>query len=306
MIKFTSLLIFIIVPLQSYLLAQTVSDIDGNIYNTVTLGEQVWMRSNLITSKLNDGTPIPYVKNSNSWINLSTPGYCWYNNNSSNEQIQGKLYNAYAVNTNKLCPTGWYVPSKEDFKELFEHLGGDSIAGGKLKTADTTYWKTPNEGATNESGFSLSSTGLRYNSDLNGEYKFKKESSILWTSTVNTKDDRFIDCIMARYESKKIYYSTRRKDFGINVRCLKDTNSSDIKVSNTDKLSFYPNPANQSIVLSNVFPNSVLEIINLNGESLYKEPLDNLILDISFLSEGIYVLVVISSEKTITQMLVKN
>src|SRR5665647_1584626 len=89
--------------------AQTVKDIDGNVYHTVKIGTQVWMVENLKTTKYNDGTSIPNIIDGTTWSNLTTPGFCFYNNDAANKNIYGALYNWYTVNTGKLAPTGWHV-----------------------------------------------------------------------------------------------------------------------------------------------------------------------------------------------------
>ena len=93
------------------LLAQSVTDADGNIYLTVNIGKQVWMAANLKTTKFNDGKAIPLVTDEMKWKSLQTPGYCFYNNDPANKEIYGALYNYYTVNTKKICPKGWHVPT---------------------------------------------------------------------------------------------------------------------------------------------------------------------------------------------------
>jgi len=139
----------------------TVTDIDDNIYHTVIIGNQVWLTENLKTTKYNDGSVIPLVTDNTGWISLSSPGFCWYNNESANKDIYGALYNWYAVNTGKLCPTGWHVPSDGEWTALTDFLGGESIAGGKLKETGISHWLSPNTGATNESGFTALPGGFR-------------------------------------------------------------------------------------------------------------------------------------------------
>ncbi len=129
-----------------------VSDIDGNQYGIITIGSQYWMAENLKTTKLKDGTNIAPIETACS--NPGNPGYAWYENNKTTYgNVYGGLYNWYAVNSGKLCPAGWRVPSKNDWTILFNHLGGISTAGGKMKTTGTTHWQEPNNGASNESKF---------------------------------------------------------------------------------------------------------------------------------------------------------
>ena len=116
----------------------TVTDIDGNEYKTVKIGNQIWMAENLKTSHYNDGTPIPNVTGDIEWKNLKKGAYCYYDNEIKNNAIYGKLYNWYAVNTGKLAPKGWHVPTHEEWTSLITYLGGKYIAGGKMKSI--SYW----------------------------------------------------------------------------------------------------------------------------------------------------------------------
>jgi uncharacterized protein (TIGR02145 family) len=136
-----------------------ITDKDDNTYTAVTIGTQVWIIENLKTTKYNDGTTIPNITDNEVWANLTTPGYCWYDNDASTfKAIYGALYNWYAVNTGKLCPLGWHIPTRDDYTTLMLFLDTDGTwdnndAGGKLKETGTIHWLSPNIGATNESGF---------------------------------------------------------------------------------------------------------------------------------------------------------
>jgi uncharacterized protein (TIGR02145 family) len=197
----------------------TVTDIDGNIYHTVTIGTQIWMLENLKVTKYNNGTSIPLVTADNSWSSLTTSGYCWYNNDyASNGSVYGALYNWYAVNTGNLCPTGWHVPTDTELTTLTNYLGGISVTGGKLKETGTTHWNTPNSDATNTSGF----TGLPggYRSGSSGIFGNIGRFGNWWSSTeansVSSLDMglAYNDGILGRYgDIKKIGYS---------VRCIKN------------------------------------------------------------------------------------
>ena len=137
---------------------QQITDIEGNTYDVVQVGEQHWMADNLRTTTLSDGTPVSKVEDYDEWAGLTLPAYSWYNNDSVNAGNYGALYNCYAVETGKLCPEGWRVPSDEDWIALESSLGGASRAGGAMKEAGLEHWKTPNAQASNESGFSAAVT----------------------------------------------------------------------------------------------------------------------------------------------------
>jgi uncharacterized protein (TIGR02145 family) len=143
----------------------TVTDIDGNVYHTVTIGTQVWMVENLKTTKYRNGDPIPYVTDNLNWEalgNIPTGGYCWYNNDTLNKVFYGALYNWYAVTDNRnIAPAGWHVPSDAEWTILTDYLGGLSVAGGKLKEDGTLHWISPNWEATNSTGFTALPGGYR-------------------------------------------------------------------------------------------------------------------------------------------------
>jgi len=158
-------------------------DSEGNEFSTISIGTQVWMAENLKTSKYNDGTPIERVISNNDWFNLSTGAYSWYNNDSTSyESVYGKLYNGYTVETGKLCPTGWHVPTDAEWTILTDFLGGLGTAGGKMKETGTILWSSPNTGATNESGWSGRPGGVRF---INGNFNSINEYVEWWSSTPN-------------------------------------------------------------------------------------------------------------------------
>lgn len=195
-----------------------ITDIEGNYYNTVTIGTQIWMAENLKTTKYNDNTTIPHVTDSVAWLSLSTPAYCWYNNDSlSYANIYGNIYNWYTVNTGKLCPVGWHVPSDAEWETLTTYLGGVSVAGGKLKETGTFYWNSPNTNATNETGFTALPAGDRHS---NGGFYVIQSYGFWWTTTsvdANTAWYRYV-----RYNSGGVVESSTSKNFGFSVRCVKD------------------------------------------------------------------------------------
>ena len=200
-----------------------VADIDGNYYDTVRIGTQTWMVQNLMTTKLNDGTSIPLVTDSTGWSGLSTPGYCWYNNDISSKAQYGALYNWYAVKTGKLCPAGWHVPSFYEWSILITYLGGGSVAGGKLKTTGTIedgtgLWYAPNEQATNESGFSAKPGGYRYYS---GNFMYSiGHLCYQWASNEYDSTYAWGLNLYSANASAGLTYGDKR--YGFSVRCIKD------------------------------------------------------------------------------------
>jgi uncharacterized protein (TIGR02145 family) len=196
----------------------TVTDNDGNVYNTVTIGTQTWMAENLKTTKYNDNTSIPLVTDNTAWAALTTSGYCWYNNDAATyKATYGALYNWYTVNTGKLCPTGWHVPTDAEWTTLTTYLGGESIAGGKLKATGTTYWASPNTGATNESGFTALPGGYRYG---NGTCFSIGGYGIWWSSTEYSATYAWYRAVS--YDDADVNRFSDYKQDGLSVRCLRD------------------------------------------------------------------------------------
>jgi uncharacterized protein (TIGR02145 family) len=197
----------------------TVKDIDGNKYKIVTIGNQVWMKENLKTTRFNDGTPIPMVSDNDLWKSLTTPGFCWYNNDSTaNKNVYGGLYNWFTVSTGKLCPAGWHVPSDQDWMNLTANMQGIDTTGGKLKEAGLEHWKHPNTSATNISGFTALPAGYR---SFEGIFNLLGASGYWWTST-RYNDDNVMFWNL-RYKFGSIYKYRSEKFCGFSVRCIKDS-----------------------------------------------------------------------------------
>ena len=196
----------------------TVKDMDGNVYKTVKIGTQVWMAENVKTTKYNDGTPIPLVRDDNAWESITTPAYCWHKNDATaNKNTYGALYNWDTVNSNKLCPSGWHVPSDVEWSTLITFLGSESIAGGKLKEAGTAHWISPNTGTTNESGFTALPGGYR---DYDGTFGGVGDNGFWWSSTDYTSSNG--SSLDISFDGISIHWSHGDKQDGFSVRCIKD------------------------------------------------------------------------------------
>ena len=157
------------------------TDIDGNTYQTVKIGNQWWIAENLNVTHYQNGDAIPNVTDSAAWWGLTSGAYCNYNNDAANVAVYGRLYNWYAVHDSRnIAPAGWHVPSDAEWQTLVDYLGGDPVAGGKMKEAGTTHWISPNTGATNESGFSGLPGGYRH---TDGYYYDISYSASFWTFT---------------------------------------------------------------------------------------------------------------------------
>lgn len=200
----------------------SVTDIDGNVYKTVTIGTQTWMAENLKTTHYRNGDPIPNVTDNNAWASAYTGAYCWYDNDLANKDIYGALYNGYTVkDARNIAPLGWHVPSKEEWTTLINYLGGESIAGGKMKEAGTTHWISPNVGGNNESGFNALPSGLRQKGT--GIFLYKGNYEYYRTSTEELEsgyDNSWH--IMLFNQNANITVSYSAKVYGYSVRCIKD------------------------------------------------------------------------------------
>jgi uncharacterized protein (TIGR02145 family) len=208
-------------------------DIDQNLYTTIAIGTQTWMQQNLNVSRYTDGTPIPQVTDNTEWANLTTGAWCYYNNDVAYGPIYGKLYNWYAVAgiydaaslanpalRKKLAPAGYHLPSSEEWITLTNFLGGNFVAGGKMKQANTTLWQAPNLGASNETGFSALPGGWRH--DYEGTCRNIGVNGYWWTSTLSTTTTE----VMLRYlfynSSGGPFAGYEQKSSGISVRFVKD------------------------------------------------------------------------------------
>jgi uncharacterized protein (TIGR02145 family) len=228
--------------------AQTVKDIDGNVYNTITIGtkkeapaeaekdideygdyiesddiavseeeqfQQVWMLENLKVTRLNDGTPLPLITTDTAWWNTEKAVYSWYANDEAKfKNTVGALYNWYTVNTKKLCPEGWHVPSYDEWKALIMYLGGFEIAGGKLKSTDHS-WEGTNAEATNETGFTGNPGGFR----CNGGSSVSMGSDGLWWSSTEYEIDSAINLMLNYSHGAASLYDSYKK-MGMSVRCM--------------------------------------------------------------------------------------
>ena len=213
---------------------ETLTDIEGNVYQTITLGTQVWMAENLKTTKYRDGTSIPNVTDKFAWRDLSTDAYCDYDNTPSNSDTYGRLYNWYAVtNSHNICPTGWHVPSLDEWETLDIYAGRTTDgerhkAGGRLKETDTTHWEFPNTEASNESGFTGLPGGLRgwingtfFNIGSNAYWWLASEVDSYWLpESERTYTDAWIRYLS--FDSGSIGSNSANKKNGYSVRCVRD------------------------------------------------------------------------------------
>lgn len=192
-----------------------VTDKDGNVYKTVTIGTQEWTSENLNVEHYRNGDLIPQVQNKNEWLNLTTGAWCYYNNDSANGKTYGKLYNWFAVNDSRgLAPEGWHIPGDTEWTILTDFLGG--AVGGKLKA--TTLWQSPNTEATNESGFTGLPGGGR---GSNGRFDFIGKFCFFWSASEDVNGTKWNRNL--RYNRSDVGRDggNYEKD-GLSVRCVRD------------------------------------------------------------------------------------
>lgn len=210
----------------------TVSDIDGNNYKTIQIGTQEWMAENLKTTRFNDGSIIQLEEDNHSWDLLQAPGYCWFENNEEVfRNMYGAYYNWFTVNSGHLCPTGWHVPSEDDWIVLKISLGmteeqanqffgnAGTIEGSKIKETGTINWIDESIPATNESGFTALPGGMRPDGgvDFDGEGM----GAGWWSATSYSISNAWSHGVS--YNDSGIWRSNMlSKAYGMNVRCIKD------------------------------------------------------------------------------------
>ena len=184
----------------------------------ITIGTQVWESTNLDVTTYRDGTPIPEVTDPTAWASLTTGAWCYYNNDPANEGTYGKLYNWYAVNDPRgLAPEGYHVPTVAEWTSLIDYLGGEDVAGGKMKSTGTLLWLSPNTAATNESGFSGLPGGGRNDG---GTFAGVGRGATYWSSSLHSKENALI-CFLGNDNGHQGRLNFNRR-YGFSVRCLRD------------------------------------------------------------------------------------
>jgi uncharacterized protein (TIGR02145 family) len=217
----------------------TISDIDGNIYNTVLIGAQCWTKENLRVRRYNNGTVIPFDNTGGSggssatWQNLTIGAHTIYAHDSvatpSNRTKYGYLYNWYAakgiytagtitsIDTLNICPKGWHVPTDADWTTLTDELGGESVAGGKMKSVGTFYWSSQSAGTDNSSGFSALPGGYRIK---DGSFNNLRNSAVFWRATEDNANNAWSSRL--EHNSNNVSKNSYEKQLGASIRCLKD------------------------------------------------------------------------------------
>jgi uncharacterized protein (TIGR02145 family) len=269
-------------------LSAQVSDIDGNSYTTVTIGNQVWMAENLRVGRLNDGTPLNLISDGETWKSTPTPAACWYNNDSAQYHLShGRMYNGFAALSSAICPTGWKVPSDVEWGDMIRALGGSSIAGGKMKDTGLTYWDSPNTGATNSSGFTGRPGG--YRSPIDGSFSFIRQRGGWFVTQRGTSVSfQFLSWSLESSGAGAIDNYA-----GLSIRCLRELPASVNAMKSVLSVASYPNPASQKVRVEwgSVLNAAGIRVSSMDGRTILEEPCPDsrsAEIDISMLPAGVY------------------
>ena len=296
----------------------TVTDYDGNVYNTVIIGTQEWQQENLKVTHYRNGDVIPNVTGNSAWINLTTGAYCDYDNLPGNSVIYGALYNWYTVDDPRnLCPSGWHVPADTEWKTLEMFLGMSQLAadvigwrgtdeGGKLKESGYSHWLSPNTGATNSSNFTALPGGYRAYAD--GSYTVVENNAEFWCSTQYDSVSAYDRELW--YGNATTFRGPWSLNYGIAVRCIKDSTATIInEMNNNDNIQIYPNPVNDIVCINYTkTENAKMKVVDIVGKCVFEcdlrsGPND---IDVSKLSKGVYLIQINSDNWTIQKKLTKE
>ncbi len=196
----------------------TVMDVDGNYYKTIQIGTQTWMAENLRVTRFRNGDVIPNITDNSQWAGLKTAAWCNYDNDSHNNKIYGKLYNAFVLTDKRsICPEGWHIPTAAEWSVLI-NFSGTGNSSGALKEADTKHWSEPNTGATNSLGFTAIPGGFR---DNVGDGMFHDVNAV--SMFANSTPNQFGQMICRlSYNTSKFETFSVSKNVGTSLRCVKD------------------------------------------------------------------------------------
>ncbi len=286
--------------------AQTITDYDDNVYDTVIIGTQVWMKQNLKVTHYNNGSIIPNVADSAAWVNLITGARCYYKNDSvTYDSVYGALYNWYAVNDiNGICPEGWHVSTDDDWQMAEAYLGGTDVAGGKMKEADTLHWASPNIEATNSSRFTGLPGGMR---DPDSKFDYVVEFGMWWAnSEYNTS---FVWSTYLWNLATHVDHNPIPKNYALSIRCVKDIGSGLIGINKNEIVKIFPNPAiNKLYIECTENHDFKIHIYNIIGECVMQNQINDLSeeIDIRSLSKGTYVIEFFNADLRIHIKLIKE
>jgi uncharacterized protein (TIGR02145 family) len=299
--------LFFTLILTSYR-AQTIVDFDGNIYNTVTIGNQVWMKENLKVTHYNNGNSIPNITSDQLWTTNAIGARCYYNNDSiTYSAVYGCLYNFEVAADSNTCPSGWHVASNSDWYKAEKYIDSSvdtsymysgwagTFIGGSLKESGTVNWYSPNTGATNSTGFSALPGSFRQASgpfflDCNGD-PYVGSFGYYWTSTYlsNFQGTDYAAGRYFDYNYSQLHHNSRDVRDGLAIRCVSNSPASLNEPDFAQAITLYPNPAVENITID-IDQMATIEIVNMFGQVVYRSnsQIGKTTIDISFLSQGVY------------------
>jgi uncharacterized protein (TIGR02145 family) len=314
--KTTLLTILTILTVLYSLKAQTVTDYDGNIYNTVAIGDQTWMKENLKVTHYLNGDSIPNVSITNTWRYLTTGALCDFNNLPINSLTYGKLYNWYAAtDARHTCPLGWRTATDADWSKLTRYLDNTvdttvngwsgTVIGGKLKETGTAHWLSPNTGANDSSGFTALPGGYR---SLYGDFYYLTYYGYWWSPRTNDLTNVWKRNL--NYDNSQIsrsYNNANYKTSGFSIRCIQEyiTTSTHNDHKSID-VQIFPNPATERFTISIPETDGMkMSIYNLLGEVVLVKELKSARNEIEtgFLNKGMYIIKLSNNTTTLIRKL---
>ncbi|MBL7023205.1 MAG: hypothetical protein ISR90_04010 [Candidatus Marinimicrobia bacterium] len=200
---------------------EIMTDADGNEYETISIGDQIWTTTNLKVTHYRNGDAIPTGYSNSEWEDLGsgTGAYCVYNDQESNADTYGYLYSWYAVNDSRnIAPEGWHIPTDDEWQTFIDYLGGESVAGGKMKETGIEHWNSPNTSATNESGFTALPGGYRYG--YGGYYDAVGNRGCFWTTSHHPT--MYVWSRNLYYDTSEVARGTFIEMSGLSVRLVRD------------------------------------------------------------------------------------
>ncbi len=277
--------------------AQTVTDYDDNVYDTVTIGTQVWFKENLKVTHYRNGDVIPDVDGNSAWLSLTNGARCYYNNDSiTYSGTHGALYNWHTVNDiRSLCPTGWRVPTDPEWSTLINYAGGSPIADTMLCDGCSL-------------GFDALLSGVR--SGFDGVFANEDNFAYFWSSTQESTDNAWSYGGFRKSAPQMNNRDYNPKVAGLSIRCLSDSTANGInEINNKEGFQIYPNPAiDRIVIVYNKSRNTNISLYNILGECKLQRELNNFVneIDIGSLPKGIYIIKISGKQETIQKKLIKE
>lgn len=302
---FFTLLILLMAP--GSMAQQRVADFDGHLYDTIHIGTLVWLTPNLRTTHYSNGVPVPMITDSVLWAHTNSGARCYYDNDSAMyDSVYGALYNYFVItDTNKICPTGWRVPTNNEWLATEVDVGGLDIAGGEMKEAGTAHWMSPNVGATNHSGF----TGLPGGAmdPYTSTYTWLRENGLWWTATSYSGSMAWSTYMW--YMSTSVDHNPVSKKAGMSIRCVQDIDAGVNGLAPEGDLWLYPDPVVDLLtVITRGSGTARLEIYDVTGRLVLDLTMTGpqTLIDCSAFPPGLYVVKAIQHGQVAIQKMIRK